>query len=183
MGSIKENLQKILSAVYGRDVRQAIHDSIEQCEKDMENGIAQCREAANLATDTVQKLLDNLIQPVTFTVTDGIYWDYVRGSVADNPNTGTQSVKLPASPGETYKVRCHKGDGNTMYVAYPIIAVSGISGEASGMAFKGLCEKPLAAGGEIYIYTVPEGADGLLVNHVKQSSALNFDIEIYKLRV
>lgn len=79
MGSIKENLQNILSAVYGRDVRQAIHDSIEQCEKDMENGIAQCREAANLATDTVQKLLDNLIQPVTFTVTDGIYWDYVRG--------------------------------------------------------------------------------------------------------
>ena len=40
--SIKENLQKILDAVYGKDVRQAIHDSIEQ-------GIEQCEEKTNIA--------------------------------------------------------------------------------------------------------------------------------------
>lgn len=36
MATITENLRQILSAVYGRDVRQAIHDSIEQCGRDLE---------------------------------------------------------------------------------------------------------------------------------------------------
>ena len=31
MASITENLKKILAAVYGRDVRQAIHDGIAGC--------------------------------------------------------------------------------------------------------------------------------------------------------
>lgn len=34
MSDIRENLQKILSAVWGRDVRQAIHDSIRDCYED-----------------------------------------------------------------------------------------------------------------------------------------------------
>lgn len=34
MSNIQENLQKILSAVWGRDVRQAIHDAIHDCYED-----------------------------------------------------------------------------------------------------------------------------------------------------
>ena len=34
MATVKQNLQKIMSAVRGADVRQAIHDSIDQCYKD-----------------------------------------------------------------------------------------------------------------------------------------------------
>ena len=39
MASITENLKKILAAVYGRDVRQAIHDGIAGCD---ENIKAEC---------------------------------------------------------------------------------------------------------------------------------------------
>ena len=38
MSNILENLQKILSAVYGRDVRQAIHDAIHDCYEDGQSG-------------------------------------------------------------------------------------------------------------------------------------------------
>lgn len=174
--SIKENLQKILDAVYGKDVRQAIHDSIEQ-------GIEQCEEKTNIAINTVKSLLDNLISTVQFSVQDGKYWEYTRGDIYENSNTYAQSVKIPANPGETYKIRCHKGDSGTLYITYPILAVSGISGTTDNMSFKGLCETPLVESEEIYVYTVPSGADGLIINHVRQSGALNFDIEIYKLRV
>lgn len=34
MSNIQENLKKILAAVYGKDVRQAIHDSIHDCYED-----------------------------------------------------------------------------------------------------------------------------------------------------
>ena len=40
MADIDKELKKILSAVYGKDVRQAIHDSIQQCEED----ISICKE-------------------------------------------------------------------------------------------------------------------------------------------
>ena len=36
MASITENLKKILAAVYGRDVRQAIHDGILDCQNDID---------------------------------------------------------------------------------------------------------------------------------------------------
>ena len=34
MGNIRDYLNEILSAVYGKDVRQAIHDGIFQCYED-----------------------------------------------------------------------------------------------------------------------------------------------------
>lgn len=174
--SIKENLQKILDAVYGKDVRQAIHDSIEQ-------GIEQCEEKTNIAINTVKSLLDNLISTVQFSVLDGKYWDFIRGDIHESSNAYAQSVKIPANPGETYKIRCHKGDPGTLYITYPILAVSGLSGTTDDMLYKGMCENPLVESEEIYVYTVPSGSDGLIINHVRQSGEFNFDIEIYKLRV
>lgn len=38
MSNIQENLQKILTAVWGRDVRQAIHDAIHDCYEDASSG-------------------------------------------------------------------------------------------------------------------------------------------------
>ena len=38
MSTIQENLDKILHAVFGRDVRQAIHDSIKNCYDDAVSG-------------------------------------------------------------------------------------------------------------------------------------------------
>lgn len=35
MATIDQNLAAIMDAVYGKDVRQAIHDSIEQCHEDV----------------------------------------------------------------------------------------------------------------------------------------------------
>lgn len=54
MGTIAENLQSILRAVYGRDVRTAIHDSIEQCYEDTEEGVNAAQAAAATASTAAQ---------------------------------------------------------------------------------------------------------------------------------
>lgn len=54
MSNIQENLQKILSAVWGKDVRQAIHDAIHDCYEDGSAGSVDliAREGVeNLETD------------------------------------------------------------------------------------------------------------------------------------
>ncbi|MEY8428741.1 hypothetical protein AALA00_13730 [Lachnospiraceae bacterium 46-15] len=49
MADIKEDLKKILSAVYGKDVRQAIHDSIQLCGSDSKEAVDTSVTAANTA--------------------------------------------------------------------------------------------------------------------------------------
>ena len=52
MASITENLKKILAAVYGRDVRQSIHDSIQECY----NNAEACKSYTNEHVKEIQNL-------------------------------------------------------------------------------------------------------------------------------
>jgi len=49
MATIEQNLAKIMSAVYGKDVRAAIHDSIEQCYTDVTRSATAADAAASAA--------------------------------------------------------------------------------------------------------------------------------------
>lgn len=49
MSRIENLLSQILSAVYGKDVRQSIHDAIEQCYSDVSNAKTLAENAANNA--------------------------------------------------------------------------------------------------------------------------------------
>lgn len=49
MDTIEQNLAKIMSAVYGKDVRAAIHDSIEQCYTDVTRSATAADAAASAA--------------------------------------------------------------------------------------------------------------------------------------
>lgn len=61
MANIKENLNNIKNALFGKDVRQSIHDAIEQCYNDASvNGNANMEvEMARGTYDTLGKRLDN----------------------------------------------------------------------------------------------------------------------------
>lgn len=59
MSKISTLLSQILSAVYGKDVRQSIHDSIEQCYSDVSEGKTIADTAAeNANTAAVQAKTD-----------------------------------------------------------------------------------------------------------------------------
>ena len=70
MAGIADLLEKIKTAVYGKEVRGAIHDSIEQCYSDVSRGVTIANSAANSATqaaasatetaDRMEALLDDL---------------------------------------------------------------------------------------------------------------------------
>jgi len=62
MATITENLKKILSAVYGKDVRQAIHDSIKQCKMDVDAAADNATSTANTAVETVGQLTGTVNQ-------------------------------------------------------------------------------------------------------------------------
>ena len=54
MSSIDTYLQQILSAVYGEQVRGAIHDSIEQCYTDVSAGKTIAETAAESANSAAE---------------------------------------------------------------------------------------------------------------------------------
>lgn len=49
MSRINSLLEHLLSAVYGRDVRQSIHDSIKECYDDVTTGKTMAEKAAGAA--------------------------------------------------------------------------------------------------------------------------------------
>ena len=66
MSTIQENLEKILHAVFGRDVRQAIHDGIKNCYDD---GIAGSEEL-NEAKRAINILGGELDRVISFNLPD-----------------------------------------------------------------------------------------------------------------
>lgn len=87
MSNIVQNLQKILSAIYGKDVRQAIHDSIEDCYNDGKAGATDLTARQMLAqiSPSVNALIasNRALDTVEITVTvpqDGNFEPYVEGS-------------------------------------------------------------------------------------------------------
>ena len=77
MSKISEYLQSILSAVYGRDVRQSIHDAIEQCYDDVTAGKTKADTAANAA----QNAADNVSDAVN-----------MASTAAENANAAAESA-------------------------------------------------------------------------------------------
>lgn len=55
MSKIDSLLAHILSAVYGRDVRQSIHDAIKECYDDVTDGTTIAEVAANAAMTATSK--------------------------------------------------------------------------------------------------------------------------------
>ena len=91
--AITENLKKILAAVYGRDVRQSIHDSIQECYnnaeacksytnehvKDMETKMAGITGQSKALMAKTRKDVRN-VQAIfsvekTVSITDGKLWE------------------------------------------------------------------------------------------------------------
>lgn len=55
MSKISEYLNKIKTAIYGREVRDAIHDSIKECYADVTSGATLANEASNKANAATEK--------------------------------------------------------------------------------------------------------------------------------
>lgn len=178
MATITENLKKILSAVYGKDVRQAIHDSIEQCEKDMESGIAKCREDVESVHDAMNTILDHLVETIEVTPTEGVAWFMVRGTIYEETGSYYSGVKLSVSAGETYRIVTYRGDSDSSYyLDYPVIAAA--EGGDGTLRLVKAYDKSLVSDTDTYMVTVPEGSDLLLISNV----ALIGEIQVGKLRV
>lgn len=83
MGNIQDLLAQILSARYGRDVRQSIHDAIRQCYDDGHAGAIdlQAREEIDGLSDRVDAIEDELSASATGSITDTIwttgYYDFL----------------------------------------------------------------------------------------------------------
>lgn len=76
MNSISELLQNILTAVYGRDVRQSIHDAITECYSDVSN-------AQTIAAQTISEV-DDALSALQLTIQDiDDYKEQLEGSIED----------------------------------------------------------------------------------------------------
>lgn len=178
MTDITEILKKILTSVYGKDMRQAIHDGIKACKDAVDAGLGELK-----ATDIV------------FETEEGYYWDVLTWSVNgqakrsihkkqvdEEINTYLQNVVLPVSPGEKYRIECAKfkpGQPGANVINYPIIAVE----QADRESASGYCGSMSKAtdGIAIYDYVVPENANYLIVSHVQQPSSMDIVFSITQL--
>lgn len=178
MTDITEILKKILTSVYGKDMRQAIHDGIKACKDAVDAGLGELK-----TTDIV------------FETEEGYYWDVLTWSVNgqakrsihkkqvdEEINTYLQNVVLPVSPGEKYRIECAKfkpGQPGANVINYPIIAVE----QADRESASGYCGSMSKAtdGIAIYDYVVPENANYLIVSHVQQPSSMDIVFSITQL--
>lgn len=83
MSTIEENLQKILTAVYGEEVRGAIHDSIAQCYSDTSEGKTLAEAAAEEATEAAGDASDAADEANSAAVAARVYSDAYQ-DVSDN---------------------------------------------------------------------------------------------------
>ena len=140
--AITENLKKILAAVYGRDVRQSIHDSIQECYnnaeacksytnehvKDMETKMAGITGQSKALMAKTRKDVRN-VQAIfsvekTVSITDGKLWEAqdAGSSCVLMEGAKTQCTTLNIQRGERYIIhtsmvsRSSSGRGK-----YPII--------------------------------------------------------------
>ncbi|MCI9190901.1 MAG: hypothetical protein HFH84_15055 [Lachnospiraceae bacterium] len=74
MGNIRDYLNEILSAVYGKDVRQAIHDGIFQCYED-----GKALSEMQLATEEdIDRILDGTYSDLPDDKEEGITDEEIR---------------------------------------------------------------------------------------------------------
>ena len=99
MANISALLGQILKAVYGKDVRQSIHDAISQCYDDVTSGRTLADEAAEKANTAAQQAkdsVDDAIESMT-TQTNAAIANCNSASTAANNAASNASVKAAAA--------------------------------------------------------------------------------------
>lgn len=201
-----ENLQAILKARYGKDVRQSIHDGIKACMDTIKVGLNEYDIRLSGAEKEHEDMKSEYQEPVkiakemratdiSLEIEEGYYWYMVVWGVNGKPkrsihkiqgdeeiSTYLQNVVLPVSPGEKYRIECAKfkpGHLGANVISYPIIAVEQVDHESAS----GYCGSMSEAtdGVAIYDYVVPENANYLLVSHVQQPSNMDIVFRITQL--
>lgn len=81
MSKISEYLSNILSSIYGKDVRQSIHDAIEQCYEDVTNGVTKSETAAANAQTAIETAAAN-VQSAVETANEAAQNAAAKASVA-----------------------------------------------------------------------------------------------------
>lgn len=109
--SIQQFLNKILSSRYGKDVRQAIHDGIEQCYEDVNN--------PDLNTEAFETAVQNKIDDgslALLTIPDGsITKEKLDQDITENIETNTQDINS-LSKGKLNKNYGEENSGKSMIV-------------------------------------------------------------------
>ncbi len=205
MTDITEILKKILTSVYGRDMRQSIHDGIEVCKDTVDNGLEECRKKLDDVKkehsdmreeyrEAVKIAAEMETSEVDFEAENGTMWYMLVHSengqtistitkIEGDSDTSAylQNVVLPVVPGEKYRVECARfmpGDSSTVLITYPIIAVEQVDGDRA-TGYCGSMRKPTSD--NVYEYTVPKNGHYLLINHVQQPSSMNVNFRIERL--
>lgn len=99
MANISTLLGQILKAVYGKDVRQSIHDAISQCYDDVTSGKTLADKAAanaNTAAQQAKTSADNAIESMT-TQTNAAIAGCNSASTAANNAASNASAKAAAA--------------------------------------------------------------------------------------
>lgn len=99
MADISTLLSQILKAVYGKDVRQSIHDSISQCYSDVTAGKTLADAAAEKANAAAQKAKDDTTDAISSmtTQTNTAIADCNSASAAANSAASNASSKATAA--------------------------------------------------------------------------------------
>ena len=115
MSNISKYLAQILSAVYGKDVRQSIHDSIECCYTDVQNGVTLAETAAgkaNSAATSSETRTSDVITALNASVNTAI--GNANGATtaanmaASNANTKASAAQTAADNANIAKEACDK---------------------------------------------------------------------------
>lgn len=97
MSNIQENLQKILSAVWGRDVRQAIHDAIHDCYEDSTSGTTDLPARERIDALETNSATKTELQTETTARTNA---DTSINNTIGNSNMGTTAVTIKGAIAE-----------------------------------------------------------------------------------
>lgn len=113
MSNISRYLAQILAAVYGKDVRQAIHDSIECCYTDVTNGVTLAETAAkkadNAASDSESRTtsaITTLTSDVNVAIGNANSATTAANTAASNANTKATAAQTAADNANTAKDAC-----------------------------------------------------------------------------
>ena len=172
--AITENLKKILAAVYGRDVRQSIHDSIQECYnnaeacksytnehvKDMETKMAGITGQSKALMAKTRKDVRN-VQAI-FSVEKTVEAQDASSSCVLMEGAKTQCTTLNVQRGERYIIhtsmvsRAGSGRGK-----YPIIFA--VDNSSAGFTMVSAVE--IEEEGDCdYIVTVPDNAKYMMIS-------------------
>ena len=95
MPTVQQDVAAIRTAVYGRDVREAIADGIEHCYNDAEGGIQRANTAANNA-DTAAQNADAAAQNVNAAIQNATTAAGAANSAANAANVAAQNANTAA---------------------------------------------------------------------------------------